>query len=106
MNNPSRRLVCLHELPSSMKPSFLSSLRVSGLSAVCLALFASLLPSCIAPPPPPRRVVAEPEAGPAPIEVLPPGGRYVVLRGERVWLHRGVYYRRHPGGRGWVVFRP
>ena len=36
------------------------------------------------------------------ISVLPVGARVVYYHGERVWLHHGVYYRRHPHG-GWVV---
>ena len=77
-----------------------------ALSLVAAAITTSAVTSCVVEAPPPRRVVVErPFVEGRVIEVLPVGGRYVVYRGERCYFHNGVYYRRHPHRRGWIVIR-
>lgn len=82
----------------------LPSLRVCAQRSLIVALATMSLDSCVVRPrrPPPPAAVVETDGGE--VTVLPRGGRWTTYRGERVWVRRGVYYRR--GVRGYVVFHP
>jgi hypothetical protein len=68
---------------------------------VIAAITASTVSSCVVARGPHRHAVV---VAPAPIRVLPVGARPTIIRGERCWVHRGTYYRRHTSG--YVVFVP